>query len=87
VQKSDEELQLPARDFPPYHSLYNVRALTLGTTYRLAQVAKTDLTLGVQGTVYRPDQLLRPFYGKTPVSAEVYLRLNPSRMLMGAMKR
>jgi len=85
VQKSEEELQVPPRDFPPYQSVYNVHALTLGATYRLTQLAKTDLTLGVQGTAYRPDELLRFTYGKTPVSAEVYVRLNPSRMLMGKM--
>ncbi|RYU84420.1 hypothetical protein [Hymenobacter persicinus] len=85
VQKSSEELQLEAGPSHAEHALYNIHALTLGATYLLTQVAKTDLTLGVQSTLYRPDQLLRPSYGKTPVSAEVYLRLNPSQLRMGKM--
>ncbi|RSK51150.1 hypothetical protein [Hymenobacter rigui] len=86
VQKSNEELQLPPQDFPPYNqSVYNIHALTLGANYRIAQLAKTDLTLGAQATVYRPEgSLLRDvYYGSTPVSAQVYLRLNPSLMKMG----
>ncbi|WP_246558934.1 hypothetical protein [Hymenobacter piscis] len=86
VQKSDEELQLPSRDFPPYHQDFNVHALTLGANYRVAQVANTDFTLGAQATVYRPEAGLKYLYGSTPVSAQVYLRLNPSMMKMGKMR-
>ncbi|ALD20008.1 hypothetical protein [Hymenobacter sp. DG25A] len=89
VQKSAEELQtetvilLPNDN--PAEGPFNIHALTLGTTYRVAQVANTDLTLGAQGTVYRPEEIIRPLYGKTPVSAQVYLRLNPSLMKMSKM--
>ena len=86
VQKSDEELQIPNLDFPPYHQDFNVHALTLGANYRVAQVASTDFTLGAQATVYRPEAGLKYLYGTTPVSAQVYLRLNPSLMKMGRMK-
>jgi len=85
VQKSNEELRIPL--FGPadeeMHRNYNVHALTLGANYRVAQVAKTDLVLGTQATMYRPDQDLKPLYGSTPVSGQVYLRLNPSLMKMG----
>jgi hypothetical protein len=89
VQKSAEELQTETIIFQPNEAPeegpFNIHALTLGATYRVAQVANTDLTLGAQGTVYRPEELIRPLYGKTPVSAQVYLRLNPSLMKMGKM--
>ncbi|TGD81413.1 hypothetical protein [Hymenobacter wooponensis] len=82
VQKSNEELGIPL--FGPADeevtANYNVHGLTVGANYRVAQVAKTDFTLGAQATVYRPDSDIRYFYGRTPVSAQVYLRLNPSLM-------
>ncbi|PJJ54620.1 hypothetical protein [Hymenobacter chitinivorans] len=87
VQKSSEELQtgrqLHTEEAP---ALYNVHALTLGANYRLAQLIRTDVVLGAQGTVYRPDAAIQPLYGKTPVSAQVYIRLNPSLLLMNKMK-
>ncbi|QNH64051.1 hypothetical protein H4317_03260 [Hymenobacter sediminicola] len=82
VQKSDEELQIPRLGAQEGHTNYNVHALTLGANYRVAQIAKTDLTFGAQATVYRPDAELKAYYGSTPVSAQVYLRLNPSLMKM-----
>lgn len=82
VQKSGAELELGNRPQAGSHAAYNVHALTLGTNYRVAQLARTDLTLGLQGSLYRPDDYLRFYYGKTPVSAEVYLRLNPALMRM-----
>ncbi|MDU0369423.1 hypothetical protein ACFPAF_03380 [Hymenobacter endophyticus] len=84
VQKSNEELQIPlfGPADEPLTAQYNVHALTLGANYRVAQLARTDLTLGAQATVYRPDQDIRYYYGSTPVSAQVYLRLNPSLMRM-----
>ncbi|MBO0357111.1 hypothetical protein J0X19_04065 [Hymenobacter sp. BT186] len=83
VQKSDEELQIPRNAPDTGHLNYNVHALTLGANYRVAQLARTDLTLGAQATVYRPDADIKAYYGSTPVSAQVYLRLNPSLMKMG----
>ncbi|WP_303310223.1 hypothetical protein [Hymenobacter sp. BT730] len=88
VQKSAEELQTETSILYPNDSdkgPFNIHALTLGGTYRLVQLAKTDLTLGAQATVYRPQEIIQPLYGKTPVSAQVYLRLNPSLMQMGKM--
>lgn len=80
VQKSDEELQILRYDPAGGHLLYDVHALTLGANYRVTQLARTDLTFGAQATVYRPDAALQAYYGTTPVSAQVYLRLNPSLM-------
>jgi len=78
LQKTDEELQIPRLTDQEGHARYGVHGLTLGANYRVAQLAHTDFTLGAQATVYRPDADLRPYYGSTPVSAQVYLRLNPS---------
>jgi len=87
VQKSDEELDLPVnRPNQDGHTNYNLHALTVGANYRVAQLARLDFVLGAQGSVYKPDNFLRGFYGKTPVSAEVYLRLNPSLMTMRKMR-
>ncbi|SES85362.1 hypothetical protein [Hymenobacter actinosclerus] len=87
VQKSDEELQLPTPEYPTAsHPTFNVHSLTVGANYRVAQVANIDFTLGAQATVYRPEEAIRPYYGSTPVSGQVYLRLNPSLMKMGKMK-
>ena len=62
-----------------------INNLTLGMNYRLVQQFSADLVLGAQVTASLPDQFLQSFYGKTPVSGEVYLRLTPSLMTMKSM--
>ncbi|WP_153042741.1 hypothetical protein [Rufibacter ruber] len=84
VQKTPGELDL-ASQFD-HHEVFDVHALTLGTSQRVANFANTYLTLGVQATVFSPDKLLKPLYGKTPVSGEIYLRLNPGLMMGGSKK-
>ena len=86
VQKDPDELQVP--HLHEGNSAFNIHALTLGTSYRLTQLGQKgpELHLGAQGSVYRPDSELRGYYGKVPVSAEVYLRLNAPLMRMGWMK-
>ena len=59
-----------------------VNALTIGHSQRLLTMLHTELFLGGQVTGYRPDRLWRPFYGDTPISFAVYLRLTPARMRM-----
>lgn len=66
----------------PIAAPYQVHALTVGANYYLAQLARTHVTLGTQVTVYRPDADLHYYYGRTPVSGQVYLRLNPSVLRM-----
>ena len=55
--------------------------------YRIAQKRNTDLVLGVQLTGAVPDQVLRGFYGTTPISGQIYLRLSPSLMTMSSIMR
>ncbi|MBC6990908.1 hypothetical protein [Hymenobacter sp. BT491] len=85
VQKDAEELAIPHDQTEP---TYNIHALTLGANYRLTQLGQNgpELHIGAQGSVYRPDNQIHIYYGKTPVSAEVYLRLNAPFMSMGKMK-
>ncbi|MFA1772076.1 hypothetical protein ACD591_12315 [Rufibacter glacialis] len=82
VQKTPGELDLA--DQFDHHDVFDVHALTLGTSQRVAHFANTYLTLGVQASVFAPDKLLKPLYGKTPVSGEIYLRLNPGLMMGGS---
>jgi hypothetical protein len=98
VQKDSEEL-----DF--YYSgptdqllagVFNINALTLGASYRLASLGGTrgpELSVGGQLTGYLIPQRLQqdryglgyvgPGYGKLPLSAAVYVRLNAPWMAMG----
>ena len=65
---------------------FMINNLTLGVNYRIAQVHSTDLVLGTQLTGSMPDKALQEFYGKMPISGEIYLRLSPSLMTMRNMK-
>lgn len=80
VQKSTEEIALENAGLPK--SLYNVSAVTLGINRRILQVAKTDLSVGVQASLnFIPNDLER-IYGNTPLNGQVYLKINPSLMKM-----
>ncbi|ALJ01399.1 hypothetical protein DC20_11345 [Rufibacter tibetensis] len=85
VQKTPGELDLT--DQFDHHNVFDVHALTLGTSQRVASFANTYLTVGAQATVFAPDKLLKPLYGKTPVSGEIYLRLNPGLMMGSSRAR
>ena len=87
VTKSAEELNIGIDlGFGPEHRLLTINNLTLGINYRLAQLYKSDLVLGTQITGSVPDNFLQSFYGKTPVSGQIYLRFSPSLMTMRSMK-
>lgn len=79
IQKTPEELSLTQFE---HDERFNVHALTLGTSRIVARQWNTDLSIGLQGTVYAPGPQLKPIYGKVPVSGEIYLRINPSLMRM-----
>lgn len=88
VMKSPHDLDLESRDsgFPlNLPEKLPINALTLGMNYCLAQFASTDLVLGALLTSTRPTVALEPFYGKNPLSGEVYLRFSPSVMRMMGM--
>ena len=83
IQKDNEELQI-VEDHGSgehgHHDLFNVHALTLGTNRSIARFWKLNLALGLQGTIYSPEESLHDIYGKMPVSGQVYLRLVPDLM-------
>ncbi|QMW06074.1 hypothetical protein [Spirosoma foliorum] len=91
VTKSAEEMGL----YQPASSMeigqiakdqqFVINNLTLGTNYRLVQTHNTDLVLGAQITGSMPSTSLETFYGKTPISGEIYLRFSPSLMTMRTM--
>ena len=102
VQKDSEELNFYATG--PYDQaldkVFNINALTLGASYRLASLGGArgpELSVGGQLTGYFiPQDLqadryglpgyLAPGYGKLPLSASVYVRLNAPWMSMRSMK-
>ncbi len=97
VQKDSEELQFytvgPNDGF--IDAVFNVHALTLGSSYRLGGARGPELSVGGQITGYvipqalQNDQRGRGYtqlgYGKLPLSASVYVRLNAPWMQMGRM--
>ncbi len=90
VQKSLEELSLffaDAEGLPPAPYIPTINNLTLGMNYRIAQQHNTNLVLGAQVTASMPDRFLQTFYGKMPISGEIYLRLTPSLMTMKSMMK
>ena len=86
VEKSLEELSIgpfaDADGLPPFPRIPTINNLTLGANYRLLQQSNTDLVVGAQVTGSIPDRFLQTFYGKLPVSGQIYLRLTPSLMTM-----
>ena len=80
VQKDPEELELSGFE---HHTKFNINALTLGANYRIFNLSNTDISIGMQGSIYFTPGELQTIYGKNPVSAQMYIKINPSRMLMG----
>ncbi len=89
VQKGTEELgyYVPGPADEPLDLLFNINALTLGASYRLASLGARgpELSVGGQLTGYVIPETLQndqrtfgswqPGYGKLPLSASVYVRL------------
>lgn len=80
VQKDPEELALTGFG---HDERFNINAVTLGTNYRIFQFNNTDVSLGLQGSMYFTPKDLQQFYGKNPLSAQVYLKINPAFMSHG----
>ena len=81
VQKSVEELSLND-DVWGHDAIFPVNALTLGTSYDILQFGKTNLAVGGQLSVYKPDERLKILYGTAPMAGQIYLRLYPQRMAL-----
>lgn len=82
VQKNAHELkidQLPDESFL-------IKMLTVGSSYNFLHLANTNFRMGVQGSVFLAPSKLNPWYGKMPLSAEIYIRLLPINMNALAMK-
>lgn len=79
IQKSVEELGL-GHDEPTTN--YPVSAFTLGINRQLFSFSNTLVQAGVQASFYAIGSHLESYYGKNPVSGQVYLRLTPGFMRM-----
>jgi len=80
VSKDAEELNL-TNDFPGNPN-FNINALTLGVNHTFYTIKHTDLTAGVQATANVSSTPLQPLYGSVPIGLEVYIRINPSLLIM-----
>jgi hypothetical protein len=78
VEKSPHELQLHSVN----DDILQIHAFTLGTNYQLGSWFGTNTALGVQATINGIPGVLEEFYGKAPLSVEVYLRVIPAIMKM-----
>lgn len=85
VQKTTEELFVEEPEGFDHDAVFPVSGFTLGVNYQIAQFANTLVQVGGQATVYKQNAALEPFYGKNPVSGQVYLRLTPGLMQMKGM--
>ncbi|MBC8111861.1 MAG: hypothetical protein H7Y04_12440 [Verrucomicrobia bacterium] len=74
IQKSPQELDLQGFD----QKAFGINALTLGLNYNLYRAWNTNLTVGVQGSLFLPDRALENLYGKNPLSGQLYVRLSPA---------
>ena len=77
VQKDPDELYLEGFE---HDTKFNINAVTLGTNYRVFQFSNTNISLGIQGSLYFTPKDLQPIYGKNPISAQIYIKLNPADM-------
>lgn len=78
VEKDAEELSLENFE---HGRKFSINALTLGGNYKVASFSNTDISLGLQGSVYFMPSDLEDAYGKNPLSAQVYLKISPSMMM------
>ena len=85
VEKSTEDLVLNEEIYG-HDAIFAVNAVTLGVQQSLAEVLKTNVALGVQGTWYRSPDELEELYGSNPLAFEVYLRVYPGLMNAGASR-
>jgi len=75
VQKNASELQILKY---PDNPVFNINAITLGLNRNLFTVLKTDLSVGIQGTLSFPGKDLATVYGNYPLAAEIYIKIAPA---------
>ncbi|HTH56946.1 MAG TPA: DUF2911 domain-containing protein [Cyclobacteriaceae bacterium] len=77
IEKSSEELQL----FSVIgDQILSIQSLTVGLNQTIATWFKTSVALGAQGTLSFIPDVLNTFYGRSPLSAQVYVRIIPQLM-------
>jgi hypothetical protein len=62
--------------------VFPVSVVSVGLNRQIASFSNTLLQAGAQVSLYGINQTLQDYYGKNPVSGQVYLRLTPSLMKM-----
>jgi hypothetical protein len=79
VQKSSEELDLEGSAYNG-HTIYNLQATTLGFGYDLFRSSIVRIAVGAQAGLNIPDSRLYSLYGRSPLSAEFFIRVYPPKM-------
>ncbi len=82
IMKSPDELGIGDENDRTLPRRANVDNLTLGVNYRLVRHLNTDLVAGAQFTAGMPDRFLQAYYGRMPLSGQLYLRLTPATLRM-----
>ncbi|GAA4320722.1 hypothetical protein GCM10023149_20150 [Mucilaginibacter gynuensis] len=77
VQKSSEELALEEQFG---ERLFNIHKLTLGTNRKLFKTGPLEYVGGLQASVNLPAGDLKPLYGNSPISGQVYIQIRPMLM-------
>ncbi|MBC5991903.1 hypothetical protein [Pontibacter cellulosilyticus] len=80
IQKSAEELGFEEEAFG-HDEVLGVNALTVGANRQVFEIGTVNFNLGAQLSLFRPDSQLHPYYGKLPLSGQVYLRVFPKLMV------
>ena len=85
VEKTPEELAILNNGI--YDQNYSVTAVTIGFARDIAGILEHAysgimFSLGAQATLHSFSNDLKPLYGDSPVSAEVYLKISPKLMQM-----
>lgn len=83
IKKAAEELELEA--LYDKHKNFMINTLTIGINYIFLDVFKTNAIIGIQAAIFNTEASLNTIYGKNPLSAEIYLRINPGMMKMRSM--
>lgn len=82
VQKSTEELGLDESEYG-HDELFQTTAFTAGANRMLTESKYALFRLGVQSSIYFPDNELSDLYGDYPVAVQVYIRVSPRLMSGG----
>lgn len=80
VQKLADELEIPnvIEDLAgAYPNRIDINAFTFGANYKVLSEGLLNFSIGSQITSYFTGKRLDPYYGKTPLSAEIYLKISP----------